>query len=208
MKKNRRNQILLYVVAGLMFLSSFAATSYALGRPLLGGKLHGFVLESPQPLPNFTLNTHTGEEMSLYDFRGKVTLVYFGYAFCPDICPTTLADLKAAKEMLWDHHQDDVQVLMVTVDPERATPELLETYLGYFDPSFIGLSGTPEQIATAAAPLGIYYEKREVGGATGYLYDHTASVAVIDKKGRLRLVYPYNTPAEDIAADLWTLVRE
>ena len=78
----------------------------------------------------------------------------------------------------------------------------------WFDDSFIGMTGTDEQIAGAAAPLGIYYEKREIGGATGYLYDHTASVAVIDKKGQLRLIYPFNTPAEDITQDLRQLVRE
>jgi protein SCO1/2 len=102
---------------------------------------------------------------------------------------------------------DKVQVTMITVDPERDTPELLAQYMAHFDARFIGLSGTAEQIAAAATPLGIYYERHEGTAATGYLVDHTATVAVIDQNGYLRLVFPYGTPGEDIASDLAQLLK-
>jgi protein SCO1/2 len=96
---------------------------------------------------------------------------------------------------------------MVTVDPERDTPEALAKYVANFDPRFIGLSGTPDQIAAAATPLGIYYQKHDGTAATGYLVDHTASVAVIDQNGYLRLVFPFGTSGEEIASDLAHLLN-
>jgi len=102
---------------------------------------------------------------------------------------------------------DDVQVVMVSVDPERDTPEVLATYLSNFNPSFIGLTGTHDQIASAATGLGVFFEKHEGSAATGYLVDHTASVMVLDREGRLRLVLPFETPAEDIASDLTQLLK-
>ncbi len=102
---------------------------------------------------------------------------------------------------------DDVQVVMVSVDPERDTPEVLANYLSNFNPNFIGLTGTPDEIASAATPFGIFYEKHEGSAATGYLVDHTASAMVLDRDGRLRLVIPFQTPPEDIAADLKQLLK-
>jgi protein SCO1/2 len=167
---------------------------------------HGMLLDSPTTAPDVTLPASTGEPVSLSDFRGKLVLLYFGYTFCPDVCPTTLNTLDKALEMLGSQ-AEDVQLVMVSVDPERDTPEVLASYLSSFNPGFIGLSGDPEQLASAATPFGIFYEKHEGSAATGYLVDHTASVMVLDQEGRLRLVIPFQMPAEDIAADLKQLLK-
>ena len=97
---------------------------------------------------------------------------------------------------------------MITVDPDRDTPEHLAEYLSFFDPSFIGLTGTEEEILGATTPFGIYYKKHEGTIASGYLFDHTATVMAIDKQGYLRLVYPFGISGEDIAADMRYLIRE
>jgi len=102
---------------------------------------------------------------------------------------------------------DDVQVLMVTVDPERDTPDRLAEYMAYFNPKFVGLSGTPEQIAAAATPFGIYYQKHEGTSATGYLVDHTATTSVLDREGRVKLVWPFGTDGDAMAADLAQLLK-
>ncbi|HRI57496.1 MAG TPA: SCO family protein [Anaerolineae bacterium] len=167
---------------------------------------HGLLLDSPAQAANFTLTSQSGEPVSLSELRGKPVLLYFGYTFCPDVCPTTLSTLNKALEIM-GKKADDVQVVMVSVDPERDTPEVLATYLSNFNPSFIGLTGTHDQIASAATGLGVFFEKHEGSAATGYLVDHTASVMVLDREGRLRLVLPFETPAEDIASDLTQLLK-
>ena len=167
---------------------------------------HGTVLQSPQPSPNFELNAANGRKVSLTDFEGDLVLLYFGYTFCPDVCPATLAELRGALDILGKDAQD-VQVIMISVDPERDTPEMLAEYVAHFHPSFIGVTGTPEEIAQVAALYGIFYEAHEGTAATGYLVDHTATVLVIDRDGHLKLVFPFGTPAEDIAADLAYLLK-
>lgn len=171
-------------------------------------QFHGLVMQSPQPVSNFELTAHTGQRVKMSDFRGKVVLLYFGYTFCPDVCPATMSELRQALELLRPEQQTDVQVLMVTLDPQRDTPELLSNYLGHFNPTFLGLTGTPEEISVAAAPLGIFYEKHEGDTESGYLISHTSTVIVIDKAGYLRLVYPFDTTGEQMADDLQVLVGE
>jgi protein SCO1 len=135
-------------------------------------------------------------------------LLYFGYTYCPDVCPATLATLAQAVAELSAQDQEKVQVLMVTVDPDRDTAGVLAAYLPHFNDRFLGLTGTDEEIVIAARPFGIYYQRQEGTEASGYLVDHTASVMVVDQDGYLRLIFPFATPAADIAADLQQLVRE
>lgn len=204
-----RRTIMWWLLGALLIVVGFTAVRLAQGYPLIGPRqLHGFVMNEPAPVGDFTLTSHNGDPVSLSDFRGKLVLVYFGYASCPDVCPMTMLQLAQARAELPERLQDDVQVLMVTVDPERDTPELLANYLGHFDKTFLGLTGTPEELDAAAAPLGIFYEKRAVDESETYFMDHTATVAVIDRQGRLRLVWPFGVPGEDIASDLGYLVRE
>jgi protein SCO1/2 len=123
-----------------------------------------------------------------------------------DVCPTTMASLAQAMREL-GAKADGVQVLMVTVDPQRDTAARLNSYVTAFDPSFIGLSGTPDQIAGAAKAFEIVYQVHAGSSATNYLVDHTATTTVLDKNGRIRLIWPYGTPPEELVADLDQLLR-
>ncbi len=168
---------------------------------------HGIEIASETPVTNFELTGPGGEPVRLIDFRGKVVMLYFGYTFCPDVCPATMNELANTMEIL-GRKAEDVQVLMITLDPERDTPEQLETYLSHFNPDFIGLTGSEEKLLTVTAPLGIFYEKHEGTAQSGYLVDHTATVAVLDKRGYLRLIHPFGATAEEMAEDVRHLLRD
>jgi protein SCO1/2 len=163
---------------------------------------HGGELSPPRPAAPIELTDQHGRPFSLKEQAGNLVVLYFGYTSCPDACPTTLSDWMALKEALG---QDAARVrfVMVTVDPERDTPERLAQYLAFFDPAFIGLTGTPEQTQAIAQAYGIVAVKRQFDeSAMGYLVDHTTSTFVVDTKGRLRLVYAHGTDPELIADDL------
>ena len=153
---------------------------------------------------DFTLTDHTGRTRTLADFRGKVVVVFFGYTRCPDVCPTTLADLKSAKEQLGEDGKR-VQVLFVTVDPERDTPQLLAKYVPAFDPSFLGLYGDAAATARVAREFKVFYQKAPGRTPDSYTMDHTAGSYVFDPQGRLRLLARQgNVP--NLVADLRTLL--
>ena len=207
LKPNRRG-LWAALAAVLLLIGAVAVWSVVNGRlPFGAPTFHGTVIQSPDLAADFTLTASTGGQLSLSDLRGKVVLLYFGYTFCPDACPTTLSELKKVPAALGDR-ADEVQVVMVSVDPQRDTPEVLREYLSHFDPSFLGLTGTEEEVLAAATPLGIYFSAHEGSAASGYLVDHTTTVLVIDKAGYLRLLYGFETPGEDIAADMRYLVRQ
>jgi protein SCO1/2 len=192
------------IVLGAAALLLTAAVLFFWG--LVPYRYHGAVLESARPAADFTLTGPAGKTVRLSDFRGKVVVLYFGYTFCPDVCPTTMAELGQAMRQL-GRRADEIQVLMITVDPERDTVEALASYLAHFDPRFIGLTGTAEQIASAATPFGIFYQKHEGSAASGYLVDHTATTTVLDRQGRIKLLWPYGTEANALAADLNQLLK-
>ena len=158
------------------------------------------------PVNDFSLTAAGGKPVRISDFRGKLVALYFGYTYCPDVCPTTLAELAAGMRDLGADAQQ-VQVIFISVDPARDTPERLADYVANFDPSFIGITGSPEEIAAVATPLGIYYQAHEGTAATGYLVDHTATVMVLDRQGRLRLLLPFGTTGAQAASDLRALMR-
>ena len=192
-----------WVVLAIIGALLFVVVGFLVLRPY---QYHGLLLESPKPAANFTLVGTDGKEVKLSDYRGKLVVLYYGYTFCPDVCPTTLAEVTMAVQKL-GKKAEDVQVIMVTVDPERDTPERMAEYVAYFNPSFVGLSGTPDQIAEAATPFGIYYHKNEGTPASGYLVDHTATVNVLDREGRMRLVWPFGTEGAAMAADLKQMLK-
>ena len=170
-------------------------------------EFHGMIIQAPQPVNNFTLYGANDRPVSLRDFRGKTVLLYFGYTFCPDVCPATMAELK---QMMTELGKDaaDVQVIMISVDPERDTPDSLQEYVTHFNPSFIGLTGHNEnEVLAVTTPLGVFYEKHEGTAASGYLIDHTASVSVIDNKGYLRIVYPFGVTGSDMAVDVRYIIK-
>lgn len=167
---------------------------------------HGLVLQSPRPAADFTLTAHTGQRVNLSTFRGKLVLLFFGYTFCPDVCPMTLAKVAQALKRLGPKARQ-VQVLFISVDPDRDTPERLAAYVTFFNPTFIGMTGTPEEIAVVAARYGIYSKKEEGTKATGYLVAHTAIVTVIDPQGYVRLLFPFGISPDEMADDLASLIR-
>ena len=188
----------LFITAGLVWVVWNTFQPYV---------FHGMILQSPVPATNFTLDGSSGQPVTLSDYRGKVVLLYFGYTTCPDVCPTTLAELHKARQLL-GKRADQVQVFMITVDPERDTLKVLADYIPHFDSSFIGLTGTTEQIAAVATYYGIFYEKKEGTSALGYLVDHTSTVMALDRQGYLRVVFPFGATAADIAADLDYLLTQ
>ncbi len=152
------------------------------------------------------LADHNGQVRHLSDFAGKVVVVFFGYTQCPDVCPTTLAELAEVKKLL-GKDGDRVQGLFVTVDPERDTPELLKAYMANFDASFLALRPTPEELAAVAKEFKIYYKKVPGASATSYTMDHSAGSYVYDSKGQLRLFTRYGSGASVLAADIAQLLR-
>jgi protein SCO1/2 len=151
------------------------------------------------------LTDHTGRPRKLEDWRGKVVVVFFGFTHCPDVCPTTLADLSNAIKQLGSD-AERVQVLFVTVDPERDTPEALAKYVTAFDPRFLGMYGDAAATQRTAKEFKIYYEKRKTGDS--YSVDHSGQTYVIDPQGRLRLFVRHDRIGSDLAEDLKTLLGE
>ena len=139
------------------------------------------------------------------DFKGKVTLLFFGYTQCPDVCPTTLSDLAAVKKKL-GAKGDKLQVIFVSVDPARDTPEILKAYMGNFDPSFIALRGSDEQTAQIAKDFKIYFKKVDGQTPASYTMDHTAGDYIFDPQGRLRLYNRYGTSVDTLAKDIELLL--
>ena len=155
----------------------------------------------------FELTDQNGQRRKLADFRGKVVSIFFGYTQCPDVCPTTLAEMKEVREKLGPE-ASRLQVVFITVDPERDTPSLLKNYLAAFDPSFIGLTGTPEEIAAVAKDFKVFYEKVPGKNPGEYTMNHTAGSYVYDASGHIRLFVRHGQGPEVLAGDLKTLLEE
>ena len=155
---------------------------------------------------DFQLTDHNGQQRSLKDFHGKAVVVFFGFAQCPDVCPTSMAELAQVKEAL-GADGDKLQGLFVTVDPERDTPEVLKAYMANFDPSFLALRPTPEGLVALAKDFKLYYKKVEGKTPTSYTMDHSAGSYVYDPQGRLRLYVRYGSGAEALTADVRQLLK-
>jgi protein SCO1/2 len=156
---------------------------------------------------DFQLPDQNGQTRSMKDFKGKVVVLFFGYTQCPDVCPTTMAEIAQAKKLLGPDGEK-VQALFVTLDPERDSPDVLKRYMANFDPSFIALRGTPEQLAAAAKDFKVYYKKAEGKTPTSYTVDHSAASFIYDTQGRLRLYARYGGGAQALASDLKLLLKE
>jgi len=153
---------------------------------------------------DFRLTDPEGKERTLADFRGKLVLVFFGFLTCPEVCPTVLLHAAEARRML-GADGERVQVIFVTVDPERDTGELIKNYAAAFDPSFIALRADPERTREVAREFRVYY--RKVPDGKSYTVEHTALTYVFDAGGRLRLTMPHSQNAEQMAADLRLLMQ-
>lgn len=194
-----RTRNIMVIVAGFVVIAIFAW--FIVLPRLQPAVFNGQVIQSGAPAPAVVLEGPGGQPVSLTDFEGKVVVMYFGYTYCPDVCPVTLSKLARVRELLGED-ADDVQVVMVTVDPERDTSEVLETYMSHFDPTFIGLTGDPSDINRIATVYGVYYEPEESTSSVGYLVNHTATLMVIDKDGELKLILPFDLTEEQVATDL------
>ncbi len=155
----------------------------------------------------FALTDHTGQPKSLKDFTGKVVVLFFGYAQCPDVCPTTMAELAEIKKLL-GADGNRLQGVFVTVDPARDTPEVLKAYMGNFDPSFVALIPTPEQLVAMAKDYKTYYKKVEGRTDSSYTMDHSAGSYVYDTKGVLRLYTRYGSGVKPLADDIRILLKQ
>ena len=189
------------VVALLCMLGLLAACNFNKEPDLYGTDITGASFAN-----TLSLTDHTGKPRTLEDFKGKVVVLFFGYTQCPDVCPTTMSDLAQAMKMLGDKAKD-VQVLFVTVDPERDTQAVLAEYVPSFNPSFLGLHGTSEQMAETAKNFKIFYTKQESEGKSDYTIDHSAGVYVFDKQGNVRIYVKYGQKPQEIAHDLKTLLN-
>lgn len=194
-------QKILFAVLVLLLVAGIAIT-----QALLPPTLRGTVIEPPKPMPDFTLQSVNGP-VSLSDFRGKIVVLYFGYTSCPDVCPTTLANLRRALNDLGEK-AGEVQVILVAVDWQKDTPERVASYLSAFHPDFVGLSGTKEQIDAVTKDFFIFYQINPPDENGYYTVDHTATTQVLDREGRLMLTWPYGLTSDELLEDLKVLVRK
>lgn len=193
------------IFPALLLFLIIVIVAFARQRSTAGWR--GVVYEPPMPAADFSLSQANGQAFRLSEQRGKIVVLFFGYTSCPDVCPTTLADLRQAMQKLSARERERITVAFITVDPARDTPERVQEYVQHFHPSFIGLSGTEEQLKPVWKAYGVTREIQSTSSAVGYLIAHSAHVYVIDGQGNLHLTFPFGTSAEDIAHDLKNLLR-
>lgn len=155
---------------------------------------------------DFALTDHHGQARTLKDFRGKIVAVFFGFTQCPDVCPTTMAELSEVKRLL-GADSDKLQAIFISVDPERDTPLLLEAYMRNFDQTFLAMRPSSEQLSGVARDFKIYYKKVEGSKPGIYSMDHTAGTFVFDPQGRIRLYAKYGSGAQPLAQDIQLLLK-
>ncbi|MBI3150999.1 MAG: SCO family protein [Chloroflexi bacterium] len=191
-------------------IASFLLVGFGLALSLLLSKPANFrgtaFVEPFPPAADFELTNANGDTFRLSDQRDKIVLLFFGYTSCPDVCPTTLAELNLALNQI-PEKADQVQVVFVSVDPERDTPQAVQAYASRFNSSFIGLSGSLDELEKIWQDYGVFRETSESESAAGVIINHTARVTLIDKDGNMRLSYGFGTPVDDIVHDLDLLLK-
>lgn len=199
---------IIWLLTIMIFFGTVASCQSVVQAPMTGIKL-----DQPYLIDDFTLTNQFNEEVDSADFRGSFVLVYFGFIHCPDECPTTLSIWKKVYKLL-ENHAEGVKFVLISVDPVRDTPELLQSYLVNFHPAFIGLTGAVEDIEDIAIDFNVYFrevyldevDNNDTEGEQehddDYLVAHTTLTFLLHKDGRIILAFPYNTSAEEIVADL------
>lgn len=197
---------LLVGIGSFLLIGIVAVGTVLFGKP---ARFRGTTYAEPYPAASdFALTRSDGGIFQLNEKRGNIVLLFFGYTSCPDVCPTTLAELNQALGSLKSDDAKRVQVVFVTVDPERDTPERAQEYVNHFNPTFIGLSGTEDELSTVWQNYGVFREIIEGTSAAGYLVNHTARVTLIDGNGNLRVSFGFDMPVEDIVHDLKLILKE
>ncbi|MCU6497529.1 SCO family protein [Rugamonas sp. A1-17] len=165
------------------------------------------VFDPPRMAPDFTVRGSDGKELKLSQYRGKLVLLEFGYTSCVDVCPVSLGMLAEARRQM-GAQASQLQVIYVTVDPERDTPERMRNYLRAFDPTFIGATGTPQQMARVRQDYGITATKKMIDGSkTDYTIGHSSYLYFVDRKGSLRALLPFGRTAADVVHDATLLLK-
>ena len=192
------------LILGAALLGALALVGCDRAGPAPGG-FKAIDITGAEYARDFDLPDANGQRRTLADFKGKVTLIFFGFTYCPDVCPSTMIELAEVKKALGPDGAR-VQGIFITVDPERDTPELLRAYVNNFDPSFVALRGTAEETAALAKSFKIFYAK--VPGKTegNYTIDHTAASFVFDANGKVRLYTRYGSGVEALKSDLRLLL--
>jgi protein SCO1/2 len=192
-------------IGSFLLIGIVAVWTIFFGKP---DSFRGTAYTEPYPpASDFTLTRADGTSFQLSEMQGKVVLLFFGYTSCPDVCPTTLAELNQAMGKL-NADAGKVQVLFVTVDPGRDTPERTQEYVNHFNPNFIGLSGTEDELKKVWSDYGIYREIVEGTSALGYTVNHTARVTLVDPDGNLRVSFGFDMPVDDIVHDVKLILKE
>ena len=186
-------------------LAAFAASLAAAACSDSRQQFNAIDLSGADYAKDFRMPDAEGRMRSLAEFKGQVVAVFFGFTQCPDVCPTTLAELAEAKKQL-GARGEKVQVVFVTVDPERDTPEVLKAYVANFDPRAIALRGSPEQVAQMAKDFKVFYKKVEGKTPGSYTMDHSAATYIYDPQGRLRLYARYGSGPQALASDIGKLL--
>jgi protein SCO1/2 len=199
---NKRHILRLLAWTGLAAVAGTALTACTDRKP----SFNAVDITGADYAKGFTLADADGRQRTLADFKGKVVVMFFGYAQCPDVCPTTMTEMAQVKQQLGSDG-DKLQVLFVTVDPERDTPAVMKAYMGAFDPAFVALIPTPEQLAALAKDYKVYYKKVEGKTPTSYSMDHSAASFVYDTEGRLRLYARYGAGVPAMVSDLRALLK-
>ena len=202
MQPSRRRAV--KTVASLLALST--VSGFLLGCSPDKPQFKSIDLTGADYAQGFSLIDHNGQLRTLKDFAGKVVVVFFGFTQCPDVCPTSMAELAQVKQQL-GADGEKLQAIFITVDPERDTAEMLKAYMGNFDPTFLALRPTLEQLPQVAKDFKIYYKKVDGKTPGSYTMDHSAGSYVFDEKGRIRLYNRYGSGADALASDIRLLIK-
>jgi protein SCO1/2 len=199
---NKRHALRLMAWTGLAALAGTGLAACSEKKP----SFNAVDITGADYAKGFTLSDADGKQRTLADFKGKVVVMFFGYAQCPDVCPTTMSEMAQVKQQLGSDG-DKLQVLFVTVDPERDRPPVMKAYMGAFDPGFVALIPTPEQLPALAKDYKVYYKKVEGKTPTSYSMDHSAASFVYDTEGRLRLYTRYGAGVPAMVSDIKALLK-
>jgi protein SCO1/2 len=206
MKNQKKWLLLIATLLALLVWLAFFWEPLASSEKAMGTALSASPAADAAAQTHFTLNSPSGP-VSLSDYRGKVVLIYFGYTFCPDVCPTSLAALAQAFSALTPKELEQVQGFLISVDPERDSMEVLKIYVPYFHPNLIGLSGTPEQVAQVARQYGARYMKQKPNADGLYAVDHSSFTYLIAADGKLAARLPHGTSPQQIVDKIRPLLK-
>ena len=199
---NKRSSFRLWVIWGLLAIAVGLTTACSDKKPSFAA----IDVTGADYARDFSLTDHNGQTRTLRDFSGKVVVLFFGYTQCPDVCPTSMAELAEVKKLL-GKDGDRLHGLFVTVDPQRDTPEVLKAYMTNFDPSFLALYTTPDKLVALAKDYKVYFKKVDGQTPTSYTMDHSAGSYVYDTQGKLRLYTRYGTGVVPLLADIKLLLQ-